>query len=64
VKGGLANKAIKSFESIFLDDIIVLQRGLFPSEVHKLDFVTGYVAISGKLEFYELFSVSSPVNLK
>lgn len=45
MKGGLEDKAIKSFESIFLDDITVSQRGLFPSEVHKLDFVTGYVAI-------------------
>lgn len=64
MKGGLEDKAIKSFESIFLDDIIVSQRGLFPSEVHKLDFVTGYVAIFVKLEFYELFWLSSPINLK
>lgn len=64
MKRGLVNERIKSFESIFLDEIIVLQRALFPSEVHKLDFVTGNVPIFGKLEFYEHFWLRSPVNLK
>lgn len=44
--------------------MIVAQRGLFPSEVQKLDIVTGYVAIFGKREFFELFWLSRPVNLK
>lgn len=60
----MVNEIIKSFESIFLDEIIVLQRALFPSEIHKLDFVTGKVTIFGKLEFYEHFWLRSPINVK
>lgn len=61
VKGGLVSKTIKSFESIFLDDTRVLQRGVF-SSVHKLNFVTGYVTIFGKIAFCELFWLSCSVD--
>lgn len=40
--------------------MIVAQRGLFPSEVQKLDIVTGYVAIFGKREFFWAFLAEPP----